>query len=226
MSPSTHRDHEMDLIQHPGNRQRLPARNSSQDYTTDSNSISQLWTPQHAIADSSSSSPPEVIESGECVSRLRRNRRTQNGDQGPNPQNNSLADTASPGKSNFEQYRDTCLLAALTSFLLGFSTWLIYIEFISLKEVPRHLELPPGKVITLVNVLSRVILFLVAMLVVASWEAIRKSMAVGINGISNMNFLAMSTALTYTQTRQVLRIKGWHKMVIFTRSALLSLNSE
>jgi hypothetical protein len=105
--------------------------------------------------------------------------------------------------------------------LLGFSTWLIYIEFISLKEVSRRLELPPGKVITLVNVLSRVILFLVAMLVVASWEAMRKSVVAGLNGISYKNFLAMSTALTYTETRDVLRINGWHRMVILTRSILI-----
>jgi hypothetical protein len=219
MSPSTHHDHEMDVIQHPSNKQRLLARNSSQDYPTDSNSISPLCAPQHAIAGSSSSFPPEANESGEYVSRHRRARRAQNGDRGPIPQNNSLADAVSPGKSNFKQYRDILLLAALTSLLLGFSTWLIFVEFISLKEVPRHLELPPGKVITLVNVLSRVILFLVAMLVVASWEAIRKSMVAGSNGISNTNFLAMSTALTYTQTREVFRIKGRHKMVIFTRSA-------
>jgi uncharacterized membrane protein YecN with MAPEG domain len=224
MSPSTHRDHEMDLIPHPGSKRTLPARSSSQDYTTDSNTNSHSSTTQHAVAGSTSSSLPEEIESGEYVSRLRRGRRAQNGDQGPDQPDDSLADTASSGKSNFKQYRDTFLLAVLTSLLLGFSTWLIYIEFISLREVPRHLELPPGKVITLVNVFSRVILFLVAMLVVASWEAIRKSMVSGIDGIPYPNFLAMSTALTYTQTREVFRIKGRHRMIIFTRSALLSLN--
>jgi hypothetical protein len=108
--------------------------------------------------------------------------------------------------------------------LLGFSAWLIYIEFISLKKVPRNLELPPGKVITLINVLSRVIIFLVTMLVVSSWEAIRKSIVAGRNGIPYMNFLAMSTSLTFTQTWDVFRIRGGHQKIILTRSALLSSN--
>jgi hypothetical protein len=144
MSPLARRDLEMDLIQRPVNNPTLPIRNSLQDDTTDSNLISKVSTPQHAVAGSNSPSPPEPIESGEYVTRLRQARRTTNGDQAPNLQDNSLANPTSSGKSNFKQYRNTLLLAALTSSLLGFSTWLIYIEFISLKEVPRRLELPPG----------------------------------------------------------------------------------
>jgi hypothetical protein len=226
MSPSANQDLEMDLVKRPVNEQTLSVQNSSQAGSSDSNMISHLSTPQQALASSGSSPPPEAVGSGDSVSRHQRAPRTQDGDQGPDPPDNNPTDTASPGKSNFKQHRDTIILAILASLLLGFSTWLIYIEFIRQKKVPRHLELPPGKVITLVNVLSRVILFLVAMLVVASWEAIRKSMVARTNGISYTHFLAMSTALSYTQTRDILRIRGWHRMIVLTRLALSFRNQN
>jgi hypothetical protein len=112
--------------------------------------------------------------------------------------------------SKFKQHYATWLLAFFAASSLAISTWIIYVTFISRKQVPSYLRLSQGHTVILVNVLTHVVAYLVWQLVDSAFEALRWAIASRTTGIPVMSFLAMSRATGLLGVLDLLRVPGWH----------------
>ena len=121
-----------------------------------------------------------------------------------------------------KQHTTLLLFTIFALVVLGCSTWLVYTEFISLQQVPLHLQLSPGNTITVVNILSHVNMFLVVNLFEPVLGAFRKSIATRDQGVLSTTFLAMCTTMTITETGPLLRVRGWHQLLYISRYVLQS----
>lgn len=117
-----------------------------------------------------------------------------------------------PLQSKLKQSSTSWLLAGLTSSVLAFSTWFIYREFICTRKVPRHLQLSPGRTVTVVNILSQVNIFLAWTLVDSVFESLRWTMASRTQGILITSFIGMSRATDFVGVADLLRVPGWHRI--------------
>lgn len=120
-------------------------------------------------------------------------------------------------QTKFKQHTTSIIVAILTTILLGFSIWFIYIEFISEKPLPEHLQLSTRHTILLVNIISHVDVFLVSLLLEIAYEALRWSLASRNGGVSLSTFLALSRATGFMGITDLIRVRGWHQVLCVQR---------
>jgi len=116
-----------------------------------------------------------------------------------------------------KQHAAALSFGVLAILLLGSSLWFIYVEFIREKPVPKHLQLSTGHTITVVNILSHLNVFLVALLLDSAYEALRWSLASRNQGVSIATFLSLSRATGFLGIADLLRVTGWHRFLCFQR---------
>lgn len=115
--------------------------------------------------------------------------------------------------TNFKHNATSVVLTVVAMLLLGVSIWFIYTEFINKKPVSAHLKLSTGQTITIVNVLSHLNIFLVALLLESAFESLRWSLASRNEGVSIATFLALSKATGFVGVADLLRVPGWHRFL-------------
>ena len=120
-------------------------------------------------------------------------------------------------QTKLKQHTTSIILAILTTTLLGFSIWFIYIEFVSEKPLPEHLQLSTRHTILLVNIISHVNVFLVSLLLEIAYEALRWSLASRNRGVSLSTFLALSKATGFMGITDLIRVRGWHQVLCVQR---------
>jgi len=113
-------------------------------------------------------------------------------------------------ESKFKQHYATWLLVFFAASSLAISTWIICVTFISRKQVPSYLRLSQDHTVTLVNVLTHFVTYLVWQLVDSAFEALRWSIASRTKGILITSFLAMSRANGLLGILDLFRVPGWH----------------
>jgi hypothetical protein len=121
-----------------------------------------------------------------------------------------------------KQHATLLLFTIFALFVLACSTWLVFIEFISRQEVPFHLQLSPGKTITIVNILSHVNMLLVMNIFEPALDVFRKFIATRDQGALSTTFLAMCATVAITDTGPLFRLKGWHQLLYVSRQVLQS----
>jgi hypothetical protein len=121
-----------------------------------------------------------------------------------------------------KQFRQTWLLAFTTAILFCFTMFYANTVLISVSPVPHFFSLSPGKTITVVNVLSHGVAFLLLQLTGSVFEALRWALASSRSGISLMSFLALGPATSILGVLGLCRKIGVHLIWCIQRYSLSS----
>ncbi|KAI9770897.1 MAG: hypothetical protein M1840_002601 [Geoglossum simile] len=95
---------------------------------------------------------------------------------------------------------------------------------VSVSPVPHFFALSPGKTITVVNVLSHGVAFLLLQLVSSVFEALRWALASSRSGIRVMSFLALGQATSTLGVLSLCRKRGVHLIWCFQRLLFITIS--
>jgi hypothetical protein len=122
-----------------------------------------------------------------------------------------VSSTTTVLRSRFRQKSTSLGLSVLAILLLTFSTWFIYIEFVSKKKPPQLLELSASRTVFTVTALSHANIYLIVPLVEQSLEALRWSLASRSQGVSALSFVSLSGGTGILGLVNLLRVPGRHR---------------
>jgi hypothetical protein len=187
---------------------------SSSSAQTDETAINSILQPTHQTADKDNlphhATPSSGnVEHAQSVPSEESLKASATADSQPSPAMTSLPTTVL--RSRLRQNSTSLGLSVLAIILLAFSTWFIYIEFISEEEPPKLLRLTASHTVFTVTVLSHANIYLVVPLVEQSLGALRWSLASRPQGVSALTFLSLGGATSILGLADLLRVSGRHR---------------
>jgi hypothetical protein len=123
-------------------------------------------------------------------------------------------------QSKSKQFRIAWCMACSTLFLSGFSTWYVWVVFISENSVPQALALSPGRTLLVIQIITHVIAFMVWQIIESALEFLRWTLATGATGISIPAFFAMSRATSLLGVASLCLMGGSHRFWCVSRSVI------
>jgi hypothetical protein len=213
------------LIQPDSNVRLHRNQPSSSSAQTDETAVNSILQPAHQTADKDNLPrhaipSPGNVEHAQSVPSEESLKASATADSQLSPTMTALPTTVL--RSRLRQKSTWLGLSVLAIILLAFSTWFIYIEFISEKNPPKPLELSASHTVFTVTALSHANIYIIVPLVEQSLRALRWSLASRPQGVSALSFLSLGGAIRILGLADLLRVPGRHRFYCLLRYVIIT----